>query len=333
VGLLNYKGWWNGVATGDFNEDGLMDIVATNWGTNTKYHFSLDHPLKVYFNDFDDNNILDIVEAHYDDEFQDFVPERGFSCISNAMPFVKEEKQTFFNYAQSNLYDIFGNSLTKTQYLEANTLESTVFINTGNEFTPVILPFESQITTAMHAGVADINGDGHEDIFLSQNFFAVQKETDRNDSGRGLVILGNGKGNFESLPGHLSGILIYGEQRGAAFADYNMDARIDLLVTQNGAQTKLYQNKNSKPGLRVILRGPKNNPWSFGSKIRIQYNDGTMGPMREIQSGSGYWSQNSSIQVMGLKRKAKKVYIQWPDGSKTTEIVQGDKLIATYGGS
>ena len=333
VGLLNYKGWWNGVATGDFNEDGLMDIVATNWGTNTKYHFSLDHPLKVYFNDFDNNNVLDIVEAHYDDEFQDFVPERGFSCISNAMPFVKEEKQTFFNYAQSNLYDIFGNSLTKSPYLEANTLESTVFINTGNEFTPVILPFEAQITTAMHAGVADINGDGHEDIFLSQNFFAVQKETDRNDSGRGLVILGDGKGNFESLPGHLSGILVYGEQRGAAFADYNMDARIDLLVTQNGAQTKLYQNKNSKPGLRVILRGPKNNPWSFGSKIRIQYNDGTMGPMREIQSGSGYWSQNSSIQVMGLKKEAKKIYIQWPNGSKTTEIIQGDKLIATYHGS
>ena len=330
VGLINYKGWWNGVATGDFNEDGFMDIVATNWGTNTKYHFSLDHPLKIYFNDFDDNNILDIVEAHYDDEFQDFVPERGFSCISNAIPFVREEKRTFYNYAQSSLGDIFGNSLTKAPYLEANTLESTVFINTGNEFTPVILPFEAQITTAMHAGVADINGDGHEDIFLSQNFFAVQKETDRNDSGRGLVILGDGKGNFESLPGHSSGILIYGEQRGAGFADYNMDARIDLLVTQNGAKTKLYQNINSKPGLRVTLRGPKNNPWSFGSKIRIQYNDGTMGPMREIQSGSGYWSQNSSIQVMGLKREAKKIYIQWPDGSKTTETIQGKKLIATY---
>ena len=58
-----------------------------------------------------------------------------------------------------------------------------------------------------------------------------------------------------------------------------------------------------------------------------------MGPMREIQSGSGYWSQNSSIQVMGLKKEAKKIYIQWPNGSETTEIIQGDKLIATYHGS
>ena len=36
---------------------------------------------------------------------------------------------------------------------------------------------------------------------------------------------------------------------------------------------------------------------------------------------------------MGLKKEAKKIYIQWPDGSKTTEIIQGDKLIATYRGS
>jgi len=333
MGLSKFKGWWNGVASGDFNEDGLLDIVATNWGINTKYHFSNEHPRKVYFDDFDNNDVLDIVEAHYDDQFQDFVPERGFSCISNAMPFVREDKQTFLNYAQSSLGDIFGNSLNSAPYLEANTLESMVFLNNGNGFDPVVLPFEAQISTAMHAGVADINGDGHEDIFLSQNFFAVQKETDRNDSGRGLIILGDGKGNFESLPGHLSGIQVYGEQRGAAFADFNMDNRIDLLVTQNGAQTKLYQNINSTPGLSVRLRGPKTNPWSFGAKMEIRYKDGTVGPVREIQSGSGYWSQNSPVQILGLKSEADYLKIQWPDGSKTTEPLKGNKLTITFGGS
>ncbi|GIS57440.1 MAG: hypothetical protein CM1200mP1_13780 [Candidatus Neomarinimicrobiota bacterium] len=42
------KGWWNGIATGDFNEDGLLDIVATNWGLNTKYHFTPSHPRQVF---------------------------------------------------------------------------------------------------------------------------------------------------------------------------------------------------------------------------------------------------------------------------------------------
>ncbi len=330
MNLAQFKGWWNGVATGDFNGDGLLDIVATNWGVNTKYHFSPDHPRKVYFDDFDNNNVLDIVEAHYDDDFQDLVPERGFSCISNAMPFVREEKETFLNYAQSSLGDIFGNSLNTAPYLEANTLESMVFINNGNGFDPVILPFEAQITTAMHAGVADMNGDGHEDIFLSQNFFAVQRETDRNDSGRGLVILGNGKGEFNALPGHESGILVYGEQRGAAFADFDRDNRIDVLVSQNGAQTKLFRNINSKPGLRVRLNGPTQNPFSFGAKVRVKYSYGSLGPVREIQSGSGYWSQNSPVQIMGIEGEATHIKVQWPDGSKATEPLKGNSVTLSY---
>ena len=275
---------------------------------------------------------MDIVEAHYDDDFNDLVPERGFSCISNAMPFVREEKETFLNYAQSSLGDLFGNSLNTAPYLEANTLQSMVFINNGRSFDPVVLPFEAQITTAMHAGVADLNGDGHEDIFLSQNFFAVQNETDRNDSGRGLVILGNGKGEFKSYPGHESGILVYGEQRGSAFADYNMDGKTDIVITQNGAQTKLYQNDGAKPGLRVRLRGPKLNPFSFGAKVRVQYVDGSLGPIREIQSGSGYWSQNSPVQVMGIKKNVTHIKIQWPDGSRATEPFKGNNLTVTFSG-
>ena len=330
LGLDQLKGWWNGIATGDFNEDGLIDIVATNWGLNTKYHFTKSHPRQVYFNDFDKNDVLDIVEAHYDGEFEDLVPERGFSCISNAMPFVREEKQTFLNYAQSTLTDIFGNTLETSPYLEANTLESVVLINNGNSFTSYPLPFEAQMSTAMHAGVSDINGDGHEDIFISQNFFTVQKETDRNDSGRGLIMFGDGNGNFEAIPGHMSGIIVYGDQRGAAFSDYNLDGRIDLVVSQNGSKTKLFQNVNSKSGARVILRGPKLNPWAFGAKIQLAYKDGSLGPVREIQSGSGYWSQNSPVQVMGYNKTVSSVKIQWPDGSKTTEPFIKEKVIINY---
>jgi hypothetical protein len=31
LGLAEHRGWWNGVATGDFDEDGRLDIVASNW--------------------------------------------------------------------------------------------------------------------------------------------------------------------------------------------------------------------------------------------------------------------------------------------------------------
>ena len=48
-----------------------------------------------------------------------------------------------------------------------------------------------------------------------------------------------------------------------------------------------------------------------------------MGPVREIQSGSGYWSQNSPVPILGIKGGAAHLNIQWPDGFKTTESIQG----------
>ena len=326
VGLKNYKGWWNGVTTGDFNNDGLIDIVATNWGLNTKYHFSPDHPRVVYFDDFDNNNVLDIVEAHFDDDFSSLVPERGFSCMSNAMPFIRDEKETFLNYAQSSLFDIFGNELNSAPSLEANTLESMVFLNSKKGFIPVKLPFETQMTTGMHAGVSDMNGDGNDDIFISQNFFAVQRETDRNDSGRGLIILGDGKGNFKTMPGQESGILVYGEQRGSAFADYNNDKKVDLIVTQNGARTMLFKNKLSKPGLSVRLHGPRKNPLAFGSSVQIEYSDGSKGPKREIRSGAGYLSQDSPVQILGVKQNARFIISTWPNGKTKRSEINGDEI-------
>ena len=91
--------------------------------------------------------------------------------------------------------------------------------------------------------------------------------------------------------------------------------------------------KNSKSGIRIILRGPKLNPWGFGSKIQLKYTDGSSGPIREIQSGSGYWSQNSPVQVMGYNKPVSEVKVQWPDGTKSTEPFKNEKVIINYSGS
>ena len=58
------------------------------------------------------------------------------------------------------------------------------------------------------------------------------------------------------MPGQVSGIKVYGEQRGCALADYDGDGRVDLAVTQNNGQTRLFHNVTAKPGLRVKLAGP-----------------------------------------------------------------------------
>src|SRR5207237_8493094 len=122
-------------------------------------------------------------------------------------------------------------------------------------------------------------------------------DTPRYDAGRGLWLQGDGAGNFQSVPGQTSGISIYGEQRGCALCDYDGDGRVDLVVAQNGAETKLFRNREGQPELRVRLKGPVGNPTGVGASLRLMTGE-TPGPAREIHAGSGYWSQESAVQVL-----------------------------------
>ena len=110
---------------------------------------------------------------------------------------------------------------------------------------------------------------------------------------------------------------MYGDQRGAAFADYDGDGRIDLVVSQNGAPAKLFRNEGAVPGLRVRLIGPAGNPYAVGAALRLVYTDGRRGPVREVKAGSGYWSQDDPVQVLGRAGEVRAVWVRWPGGAET----------------
>jgi hypothetical protein len=117
---------------------------------------------------------------------------------------------------------------------------------------------------------------------------------------------------------------------GAALADFNEDGRIDLVVTQNGAATKLYQNAAAKPGLRVRLAGPPGNPTGIGATVRLMFGE-RFGPAREIHAGSDYWSQDSATPVLGTPEKATKVQIRWSGAKVTTTAIPLDAREITIG--
>jgi hypothetical protein len=315
--LSQVKGWWNGVTTADLDGDGRMDLIAGNWGLNTKYRPSVEQPRKIYFGDFAETGALITVEAYFDRIMAKEIPEREFDAVSAAMPFLRGVFPTHRAYGAAGVSEVLGARFAAAKQVAVNTLASMVFFNRDDGFEARLLPPEAQLTPAFGPVAADFDGDGAEDLFLSQNFFAVEPQSSRCDAGRGLLLLGDGQGGLQAIPGQESGIAVYGEQRGAAAADYDGDGRLDLAVSQNGTYTRLFHNLRAKPGLRVRLAGPPGNPTGIGAVLRLRSGD-RLGPAREVHAGSGYWSQDSAVQVLARLPEPMKLSVRWPGGAVTT---------------
>jgi hypothetical protein len=324
LGLDRYTGWWRGVTTGDIDGDGRLDIIAGNWGLNSDYQASSDQPARLYYGDFTDRGALDLIEAVYDPLRQAEVPRRLRDALAKAFPALNGTFSTHKAYAEATLEQVLEVFPKPAGEVEATTLATTIFFNRTNHFEAVEMPYAAQIAPAFAVNVGDFDGDGNEDIFLSQNFITLAAGMLRpDDAGRGLWLRGTGGGKLEAVPGQKSGILIYGEQRGAALGDFDGDGRVDLVVSQNGAETKLYQNVLGKPGLRVRLNGSPGNPDGVGATLRLMFGS-RMGAAREIHSGSGYWSQDSVVQVMGCPEPTTQIWVRWPGGKTTTSPIPGD---------
>ncbi len=313
LGLADFTGWWNGVTTADVDGDGRPDIIAGNWGRNTKYERYRQKPLRLYYGDFAGDGSTQLIEAGFDPQLQKYVPLRRLESVTKGCPFLAGRFPSNEAWAQADMEAVLAALPQRPNFCEANWLESTVFLNRNGHFEPRILPMEAQFTPAFAVCVADFDGDGNEDLFLSQNFFAVAAETSRYDAGRGLWLKGDGHGSFLAVPGQESGIRVYGEQRGAAIGDFDADGRVDLVVTQNRGQTMLFHNRGGKPGLRVRLQGPEGNPWGIGAVVRLKFGD-RFGPARELHGGSGYWSQDSPVLVLATPSPPTQISVRWPGG-------------------
>ncbi|MCL4176438.1 MAG: VCBS repeat-containing protein [Verrucomicrobia bacterium] len=319
LGLSRYAGWWNSVHAGDFDGDGRLDLVAGNWGRNTRYQSSLNQPARVYYGDLDGDDAPEIIEAYFAPELGKLVPWRDWETLSKSIPSIVERFDSFTAFSQASVADILGSQIDQMRELSVNTAESMVFLNRGDRFEARPLPIEAQVSPVFGITVGDFDGDGHEDLVVCQNFFRVSADVSRHDGGRGLWLRGDGQGGFHPVPGAECGIAVYGEGRGLAAADFDQDGRLDLAVGQNSNRTLVYRNVRGRPGLRVRLDGPPGNPESVGAVVRLVNAAGQMGPAREVHAGSGYWSQDSSTLVLAVAGagEAQAIQVRWPGGKST----------------
>ena len=272
VGLAKYKGWWNGIAARDLDNDGDIDYVVTNFGLNTKYRASQEMPVYVYFGDYGGEGRMNIVEAKAAEPGL-LLPVRGKSCSSNAMPHLKERFETFREFATASLADIYTDKcLEESLRHEANTLETGVFLNrsesgaTQFEFVP--LPRLAQISPGFGVVATEVNGDANPDIYLVHNFYTPQRETGRMDSGVSTLLIGRGDGAFDVVPTKESGLLLPGDAKALTVVDLNDDNQPDFVASRNNDYPKAFVSVQPHgQWLRVSLKADVGNSqadWGAG---------------------------------------------------------------------
>lgn len=238
VGDENLKGWWYSLNISDLDNDGDLDIVAGNLGLNNKFHPKKKKPLEIYMNDFDKNGTNDIVLAKHSGA--DCLPVRGKECSSDQMPFINDKFPTFAQFANADLFTIYGNeNLENAYHLNVTEFASMVLINEDGKFSFKPLPTIAQTSPINGTLLEDVNNDGHVDILAVGNMYGAEVETNRYDASIGHVLLGDGKMNFTPVPAQLSGF--FAPYNARAVAKVRMaDDKFGIAVANNMAPLQLF---------------------------------------------------------------------------------------------
>ncbi|HIP36833.1 MAG TPA: hypothetical protein EYG85_08265 [Crocinitomix sp.] len=236
-GLQNEVGWWQSITIGDFNKDGKNDYILGNIGENNKFHPTKQHPLEIYCSDFDNSGTYDIVLGKYQNDV--CYPVRGKQCSSEQMPFISKKFPTYDKFAVADLEKIYGKEkLEKALHYSATNFNSIVLLSHNNSFEVKKLPVYTQISPINAGVVIDINKDGNLDFIGVGNNYAAEVETIRYDAGTGVVLLGDGKGNFTHLKPHQSNFFVNTDDKDIVLI------KNTVIITSNNSKTKLFKLVN-----------------------------------------------------------------------------------------
>ncbi|MBX3747970.1 MAG: VCBS repeat-containing protein [Verrucomicrobiae bacterium] len=312
--LADLTGWWNSVASGDFDNDGRLDLVAGNLGRNTSRQPYLHQPIRLAHGELEPGGPLALLESHVDPLRHRHVPTRDLNALSRSFPALIPSFPTFAAFAEASASDLLLAGLPPMRHVEAATADSVLLLHRGDHFEIRPLPLEAQFAPVFGIGVGDFDGDGNLDLVLAQNLFGTSPAESRHDAGAGVLLQGDGQGGFTAQPPALSGIQVLGEGRGVAVADFDDDGRPDIAIAQHRGPTRLFRNTRGQPGLRVRLEGPPTNPEAIGATVRIRFADGRLGPVQERRVGGGYGSQDGSTLLLATPSTPDSLEIRWPLG-------------------
>jgi hypothetical protein len=220
TGISGKTGWWKSIVADDFDNDGDNDYIVGNLGKNSYYRASEKYPVSVYAADFDNNGSYDAFLSHYlpvsqeDRTLREF-PVNGRDDAVKQMISLRNRFQNYKTYATATIDQLFSKEqFAKSLVLRATCFESAFLRNDGHgKFTMTPLPAEAQLAPLNSMISGDFNNDGYKDVAITGNDWGTEVLTGRYDALNGLILLGNGRGEFRALSISESGFYVPGNGR------------------------------------------------------------------------------------------------------------------------
>jgi hypothetical protein len=208
-----YAGWWNCLQVSDINHDGHPDIIAGNVGLNTQCKASDAEPAEMFYKDFDDNGSVDPMLCFY-------IQHKSYPFVSrdellDQLSVMRGRFPDYKSYADATMDKIFtAEELKGVKQLTANELATACFISNGQgKLKQVALPLQAQYSPVFTITTLDYDHDGKDDLLLCGNISKARIRFGKYDANYGVLLKGDGKGNYHYIGQQQSGFNIRGDVR------------------------------------------------------------------------------------------------------------------------
>jgi enediyne biosynthesis protein E4 len=238
--LPHSSGWWNSITAADFDKDGDIDYVVGNLGLNSRHHASPKEPLCVYAKDYDKNGRIDPIMCYYVQGKNYIYPSRDE--VIKQMPAARGRFPTYKDFASVSFEEAFtSDELKEATIVKADCMESSYFENKGEGvFERKALPLLCQTSPIFGMLTGDYNSDGNVDILITGNSNSTEPSTGAYDAMNGILVVGDGKGNFAAQNAKQTGFRTPGDMKGIASLK-KADGSLLVLAMANSGQLQTFR--------------------------------------------------------------------------------------------